>query len=360
VLPPLDVLLESRRVRAGQNQLRTPVTVGVVGLGRWGPEVARAFDALPQAELRWLCDHNPEAHLRLRLRYPGVRLTSDFEDLLNDEGLDGVALATPAVSHYELARRALDADKHVLVEKPLALRSDHADDLVQRSERHDRRLLVGNARLFDPGVRRLKKLIELGRLGDVYYLVAYHQGAVDHGSQESALWSLGPHDIALVLHLFGDEPVDVLARGGSYMQPGITDVVYCYLRFATGICAHLHLSLLDPRRARTVTVVGSRRTATFDDLEPERKLTIHDKDGDIVSPRLPRDEPLQLECAEFVATIRSPSNATASAREAAATVTVLERLQRSIGTDGVPYVPGDGQSTVVHLPLRASGARKRH
>jgi predicted dehydrogenase len=339
--------------------LRTPVTVGVVGLGQWGARLAQTFDSLPQAELRWLCDHNPEAQLRLRPRYAGVRVTSDFEDLLNDEELDGVAVATPAVSHYDLVKRALDADKHVLVDRPLALRSDHADDLVQRAEGNDRRLIVGDARVFQPGLRRLRKLIELGRLGDVYYVSAHHHGG-GGAREENALWSLGAHDISVVLHLVADEPIEVLARGGSYFEPGIADVIYCYLKFATGINAHVHLSSLDPRPACNVTVVGSRRTATFDDLAPERKLTIYDRNGDIVSPRLSADEPLWLECAEFVAAIRSPVKGAPNARAAAAAVNVLEALQRSLGSEGAPLASGEREPTVLRFPVRKSGVRTRH
>jgi predicted dehydrogenase len=340
--------------------LRTPVTVGVVGLGAWGLRLGQAFDSLPQAELRWLCDHNPEAHLRLRARYPGARITADFDALLNDESLDAIALATPAVSHYDLARRALEADKHVLVEKPLALRGDHADDLVQRSERNDRRLMVGNAHLFHPGIRRLKKLVAVGRLGEVYYVHAHHQDAGDAGSQENALWSLGTHDVSVVLHLLADEPVEVLARGGCYVQPEIADVVYCYLRFATGISAHLHLSLLDPTRVCGLTVVGSRRAATFDDTQPERKLTIEDKDGDIVSPRLSDDEPLRIECAEFVAAIRSRDPDLVTAREGAAAVSVLEALQRSLGDGGLPHaIAVEPERKVLTLPVSHGNGDKQ-
>lgn len=339
--------------------MRTPVTVGVVGLGEWGPRVAQTFESLPQASLRWLCDHNPEAQLRVRGRFPGARVTSDIEDLLDDEALDAVAVATPAVSHYDLAKRALDADKHVLVDKPLALRSDHADELVQRSERADRRLVIADARISHPGIRRLKKLIELGRLGEIYYVSTQHHGGAG-AMAENVLRSLGPHDVSVVLHLIGDEPVDLLARAGSYLQPGIADVVYAYLGFATGISAHLHLSALDPRPARTVTVVGSRRTATFDDLAPERKLTIYDRNGDIVSPRLAPDEPVRLECTEFVAAIRSPAQGAANARAAAAAVGILEALQRSLGSEEAPHAPGAREPTVLRFPTRKSGVRTRH
>ncbi|MEX0801346.1 MAG: Gfo/Idh/MocA family oxidoreductase [Dehalococcoidia bacterium] len=337
------------------------MTVGVVGLGRWGPRLAQVLDTMPQAELSWLCDHNPEAHLALGGRFPGAHISSDLDDLLNDEDLDAVVVTTPTASHYELVRRVIEAEKHVLVEKPLALRSQDADDLVYRAERSGRRLVVGNMSAFHPGVRRLKKLIDLGRLGEVYSLEARHHSSPPAGEQENVLWSVGAGDISLLIHLLGDEPIEVLARGGSYVKPGIPDAVACYLRFATGIAAYVYLSLLDARPARSLTVVGSRRTATFDDTLPERKLTIYDRDGDFVSPRLVEEESLRLECEHFVAAIRSNGEAAAEAREGAAVVNVLEELQRSLEEQGAarPLEAFHSSPKVVALPLPARGKQAR-
>lgn len=338
--------------------MRTPVTVGVVGLGRWGPRLAHAFDAMPQARLRWLCDHNPQAHLALGARYPTAHISSDFDDLLDDEDLDTVVVATPAASHYELAKRAIEAEKHVLVEKPLALRSQDADDLVRRAERGGRRLVVGNVSAFQPGLRRLKKLIDAGRLGEIYSLEARRHSPPTLGEQESVLWSVGVQDVSLVIHLLGDEPVEVLARGGSYVKPGIADSVACYLRFATGIAAHVFLSLLDARPARSLTVVGSRRTATFDDTVPERKLTIYDPSGDFVSPRLAEGDPVRLDCEHFVAAVRSDGEPAVQGREGAAAVNVIEQLQRSLEEEGAARLHGDLASKVVSLPV--ADWRRKH
>jgi predicted dehydrogenase len=355
--------------------MRTPVSVGVVGLGRWGPELARAFDDLPQAELRWLCDKSGEAQLRVKARHVGARVTADLDDLLNDETLDAVVVATPAGTHFELARRALQGDKHVFVEQPLALNGEQADALVHLAERHNRRLLVGHVVPFHPAVRKLKELIELGRLGDLYYLYANRQDIAQLSSEEDLVWKLGGPAVSALLYLVGDEPVEVSARAESYIRPGEPDVAFCFLRFATGITAHLHLSWLDPLKLNRMAVVGSKRMAVFDHLDPERQLTVHAKSaaavagthavhvrhGEIVSPRISNEEPLRLQCEHFLTTIRSPVDP-AAARQGAAVVNVLEALTRSTEQDGAP-TPVRGcprpEARVVRLPVRAPTEEKR-
>jgi predicted dehydrogenase len=321
------------------------------------------FDDLPQADLRWLCDVSSDARSRVAPRFPGARWTQSFDDLLNDDTLDAVAIATPSPTHADLVDQALRADKHVFVEKPLALDRSTTERLVSLADARGRRLMVGHVLLFHPAVRRLKELLEAGELGELFYLYCNRQnlGRVRH--DENALWSLGAHDVSVLLHLLDDEPIEVSARGDSYVQEGIADVVFCHLRFATGITAHLHLSWLDPHKMRRITAVGSKRMAVIDDMETERKLTIYEKSatarsmdsfgeyvnvsfGDIVSPRLPNDEPLRLECEHFIATVRS-ENGTWTARNGAATVAVLDSLQRSIDRGGVPlaFTPGSMMQT---------------
>jgi predicted dehydrogenase len=352
--------------------MRTPVSVGVVGLGYWGPNLVRAFDELPEAELRWLCDLNEETRLQLGARYPEARLTGSLDDLLNDETLDAVVIATPVATHYEVARKALEAEKHVFVEKPIATSSVEAEKLARLADRRDRRLMVGHVLLFHPAVARLKELIDRGDLGDVYYLYCNRQNLGKVRRDENALWSLGAHDVSVILHLLGDEPIEAAAWGESYVQPGIADVVFGYLRFATGIGAHLHLSWLDPHKMRKLTAVGSKRMAVFDDMEVERKLTIYDKSasprpsdtfgeyvqvrfGDIISPRVGNEEPLRLECEHFIAAIRSGGAPVAGGREGAAVVSVLETLQRSLNRSGLgvrlPVADARRPSVVIPLPV---------
>ena len=348
--------------------MRQPVSVGVVGLGYWGPNLARAFDGLPQAELAWLCDARPETRLALKPRFPNARMTSEYADLLDDDSLDAVVIATPSPTHHELALQALEADKHVFVEKPLALSYAHALELVRVAEQRQRCLMVGHVMLFHPAVRKLKELLDRGELGDIFYLYSNRQNLGKVRQDENALWSLGAHDIAVLLYLLEDQPVEVSARGESYVQPGIPDVVFCYLKFATGISAHLHLSWLDPHKLRRLTVVGSERMAVVDDMEPERKLTLYEKSatprptgdfgeyvqvrfGDIICPRLPNDEPLRVECEYFVSAVRSGAFTSTRARESASVVEILEALQRSLDGEGsAESAHGSSGSTTV-VPL---------
>jgi predicted dehydrogenase len=340
-----------------------PVNVGVVGLGYWGPNIARSFSSLPDARVTWLCDASAEARARMEGRHLGARITDSFDELIADDALDAVVIATPPSTHGRLALAALARNKHVFVEKPLTLDARDADRVVAEAAARNRCLIVGHVLLHHPAVRKLKELVEMDELGDVYYLYANRQNLGKVRNDENALWSLGPHDVAVLLYLLNDEPDEVTARGDCYLQPGIPDVVFCHLRFATGITAHLHLSWLDPHKLRKLTVVGSKRMAVVDDMETERKLTIYEKSavvprtdnygeyvqvrvGDIICPRLAGEEPLRLECEHFVASIRSSAPAASSSREGAAVVHVLEALQESLDRNGEP-VP-------VHLARSAS------
>jgi predicted dehydrogenase len=348
--------------------VRTPVTIGIVGLGYWGPNLARTFDELPGADLRWLCDVSPETRLAFCNRFPTARVTADINDLLSDDTLDAIVIATPSRTHASLARRALEADKHVFVEKPLALSGEDADELVQEAERRCRCLMVGHVLLFHPAVRKLKEYVDLGHLGDVYYVYGNRQNLGKIRRDENALWSLGAHDVAMLLYLLEDEPIEVSARGECYLREGISDVVFCFMKFATGISAHLHLSWLDPHKMRRLTVVGSKQMAVFDDMESERKLTVYQKTvttrraenfgeyaqvrfGDIVIPRVANDEPLRLECEHFVSGVRAGARLT-GAHESATVVKILDALQHSLDRGGLPEMLG-GSPVPTLPPLRS-------
>jgi predicted dehydrogenase len=319
------------------------VRIGVVGLGYWGPNLARNFSRL--AELAWLCDSSPELVRRHAATHPGARTSTSLDDLLADDDLDAVALATPVVTHAALAERVLRAGKHCFVEKPLAQSVEEAERVVQAARESGRVLMVGHLLEYHPGVELLKRLIDSGELGDVRYLYTNRLNLGVLRPDENALWSLGAHDVSVLLRLAGEEPYDCRALGESYMQEGIEDVVFCYLRFPSGLAAHMHLSWLDPHKERRLTVVGSRKMATFDDMELERKLTVYDKgfdesfssygeyiarSGDISSPRVPNEEPLLIECRHFVECVRDGGEPRSGAEAGLRVVRVLEALQRSL------------------------------
>jgi predicted dehydrogenase len=326
-----------------------PLRVGVVGLGYWGPNLARNFAQLPEAELAWCCDADQARRDHFAAQFPDARMTGQMEDLLADDTLDAIVIATPVPSHHALAKAALEAGKHVFVEKPLAWTVAEARELERLAGERGRTLMVGHLLRFHPGVVKLRELIDAGELGDVLYVYGNRQNLGVIREDENALWSLGVHDISVVLYLLGGRPVEVSARGECYVRPGVEDVVFGYLKLASGQVGHLHLSWLDPHKMRKMTVVGSKRMAVFDDMEADRKVTVYDKGpvktapgkisthtGDTTIPAISREEPLRIECRAFVEAVRSgdPSHA-ANAAEGVAVVEVLEAMQRSLEQGGV-------------------------
>jgi predicted dehydrogenase len=322
-----------------------PVRVGVVGLGYWGPNLARNLDAIAGCELAWLCDSDEEKRERLGRSFPNAQRTAELADLLADETLDAVVLATPVSTHAKLAIAVAQAGKHCFVEKPLATNAADAEAAVAAAEQAGKLLMVGHLLEYHPAVGRLKQLIDEDELGPLFYLYGNRQNLGQLRADENALWSLGAHDVSVALHLIGEEPVDCIAHGASFVRKGIEDVVFCYLRFPSGVVAHLHLSWLDPHKERRLTVVGARRMATFDDMLVDGKLAVYDKgfdedtrswgeyitrSGDVFSPRIPNAEPLRLECEHFVECIRSDTTPRSDGHSGLRVVRVLERLQRSL------------------------------
>ncbi|HYY22051.1 MAG TPA: Gfo/Idh/MocA family oxidoreductase [Thermoleophilaceae bacterium] len=321
------------------------VRVGVVGLGYWGPNLARNFDELAGAELRWVCDSSEVARARWSAAFARARVAADLGELLDDPELDAVAVATHVPAHAELALRVLEGGKHCFVEKPLAVSTAEAERVVDAARELDRVLMVGHLLEYHPGVDKLKELAAAGELGAIRYLYSNRLNLGRLRADENALWSLGAHDVSVVLRLAGEEPYECRAVGESYMREGVEDVVFCYLRFPSGVVAHLHLSWLDPHKERRLTVVGSRRMATFDDMELERKVTVYDKgfdqsfssygeyiarSGDIWSPRVSNEEPLRIECRHFVECVRSGAQPRSDGEAGLRVVRVLEALQRSL------------------------------
>ncbi len=322
------------------------IRVGQAGLGYWGPNLARNFGEL--ADLRWLCDLSPELLARASTRHPRARTTTDFEELLADPELDAVVIATPVVTHYELAKQALAADKHVFVEKPQAQTSAEAEELLGLAQESGLVLMPGYLLLYHPAIERLKELVGAGELGDLLYLYGNRQNLGQIRRDENALWSLGSHDLSVLLHLIDEEPVEAWARGESFLRTGVEDVVFAYLRFPSGVVAHMHVSWLDPHKMRKLTVVGRDKMAVFDDMEPERKVTVYDKgpvqrpatewqvrEGDIHIPKVAAEEPLRRECAHFLALVAGEGDPLEAARAGCAVVRTLELLQASLETAAV-------------------------
>jgi predicted dehydrogenase len=316
--------------------------VAVAGLGHWGPNLARNFAEL--AELTWLCDADP-ARESFVARYPQASFTTAFDDVLADDELDAVVIATPVPTHYELAKRSLEAGKHVLVEKPPAMHEREMDELVALADERDLVLMPGHLLLYHPGVERVKEMIDAGDLGEVLCVYGNRQNLGIIRSNENALWSLGVHDLSVILYFLDEDPEVALAVGRDFLTSGVEDVVFCYLRFPSGKIAHMHLSWLDPHKMRRMTVVGTEKMVVFDDMELERKVTIYEKapwrpsdrygewqtrTGDISSPRIPSDEPLKLECQAFLELVAGEGDRRKVAADGARVVRALEMLTDSL------------------------------
>jgi predicted dehydrogenase len=317
--------------------------IGQVGLGYWGPNLARNFDDL--AELAWLCDLDEALLERYAARHPRARTTHRYEDLLEDRSVDAIVIATPVPMHYPMAKQALEAGKHVFVEKPPAMRAHEMEELCALSSERALVLMPGHLLLYHPGVRKLKELIGSGALGDLLCMYGNRQNLGKIRRDENALWSLGVHDLSVILYLVEEEPDEVTAHGNSFLTPGVEDVVFCYLHFPSGKIAHMHLSWLDPHKMRKITVVGTEKMAVFDDMELDRKMTISDKapwkradsygewltrSGDIHIPKIPTDEPLKLECQKFLALVGGDGDPERVALDGLSVVRTLEQLQASL------------------------------
>ena len=322
--------------------------VAHAGVGGWGKNVVRVVGEL--AELAWICDTDETRLSDYAGRYPHARVTASFDEVLADTTVEAVVVATPVPTHYELARKALEAGKHVFVEKPPAMRGEEMEELVALAADRDLVLMPGHLLLYHPGLRMVKELVDSGALGEVACVYGNRQNLGVIRSNENALWSLGVHDLSVILWLLGEEPSEAVAHGMDYLQKGIEDVVFCFLRFPSGKVAHMHLSWLDPHKMRKMTVVGREKMAVFDDMELERKVTVYEKapwepassygewrtrTGDIFSPKIANDEPLKLELQHFLRLVADGPGDHREAHDGLAVVRTLDRLTTSLRT-GAP------------------------
>lgn len=335
------------------------VSVGILGVGYWGPNLVRSFEEVPGCEVRYICDSRQDALARLGRRLPTARLTTDFKDLLRDGDLDAVVIATPAATHASLASRALAAGKHVLVEKPLAHDVGSAEKLVALAEQYGRVLMVGHTFEYNPAVRKLREVIHDADFGEIVYLYSRRVNLGVLRQDVNALWNLAPHDVSIILYLFGEYPSSVCAQGLAHISQGVEDVAFVYLQFPSGRVAHIHVSWLDPSKVRTMTVIGSRRMVVYDDVDPEARIKIYDRGfeiepvtsgidhtdpssytfrtraGDIVAPHIEWKEPLVLECRHFVEVIRDGGVPLTDGHNGLRVVKILSAASESLRRNGV-------------------------
>jgi predicted dehydrogenase len=302
-------------------RFRVNPSVAVVGLGYWGPNLVRVLIELPDVELRWICDTDVSRLERYGRRYPSVRLTQELDELLDDPDLDAVLLATPVFTHYELARRCLEAGKHTFVEKPLAPSTAQAEDLIAFAGERDLALMCGHTFLYSPPVRAVRTLIDSGDLGELYFLSASRVNLGLHQRDVSVIWDLGPHDFSILLYWLGRAPDTIRATGRDSIVPGIADVAFVTMEFESGLIASVELSWLAPSKLRRTVIVGSKRMVVYEDGSAEA-IKVYDRgvdyrdpetfgeyqlsyrSGDILAPKLSTEEPLALQVADFLRAIR--------------------------------------------------------
>jgi predicted dehydrogenase len=323
--------------------------VGVIGYGYWGPNLTRNFYELPSADLVAVADLKEERRKQALAKYAQLIVTDDYKGLF-DLGLDAVIVSTPPLTHFAIAKDCLLHNLHVLVEKPLTLNSRDAEELIELAESRGLTLMVGHTFEYNSAVQALKKYVESGELGDIYYIDAARLNLGLFQSDSNVLWDLAPHDISVLLCLLGKSPISVSAQGMPCVFKGIYDVVYLSLIFPDNITAYVHISWLDPCKVRRITVVGSKKMVVFNDLENEQKIKIYDKgvatpiytngsfgefqcsyrSGDITIPHIRFAEPLRQECQHFIDCIVNHTEPSSSGRDGWEVVKILEAAQRSL------------------------------
>jgi predicted dehydrogenase len=297
------------------------VKIGLVGLGYWGPNLLRVLADLVDVEVSWMCDLDTDRLGKFGRRYPAVRQTTRFEDLLQDETVDAVVIATPVFTHHTLAMRALAAGKHVFVEKPLALSVVQADELLSLAAVRGLALMCGHTFVYSPPVREVERLLARGEIGDVFFISASRVNLGLHQRDVSVIWDLGPHDFSILLRWLGEMPESVRTIGRDSIVEGVVDVAFIALKFPSGIVANVELSWLAPSKLRRTVIVGSEKMVVYDDGAPE-PIRLYDRGvvykdpqtfgeyhlsyrtGDILSPKVETYEPLEAEMQDFVAAVR--------------------------------------------------------
>lgn len=328
--------------------------IGVIGYGYWGPNLVRNFAEMNETEVVVVADRKAEQLKRVRAAYPAVDVTTDPDDLFMRR-LDAVVIATPPPMHFELTRACLEHGLHVLVEKPLALSSHEAEILVELAHTHQRKLMVGHTFEFNPAVHKLKEIIDSGELGRVFYINAVRVNLGLLQRNLNVIWDLAPHDISILHYLLGSTPRTVSAHGGDCIVDDMHDIAYLHLQFPERVLAHIHVSWLDPCKVRRITVVGSKKMAVYDDVEPLEKIKIYDKSvdkipyndsfgdfqysyhyGDVVIPYIRFSEPLRIECRHFVDSILKDQQPQTDGRNGLNVIRVLEAAQESLQDGGMP------------------------
>lgn len=325
------------------------IGIGLIGYGHWGPNHVRIFNQFLDARVRIIADTDSERLKTIQQQAPETELTSDYRELLRRPDVDAVVIATPVVSHYKLVEAALLADKDVLVEKPITLTAAEADRLIELAERRGRILMCGHVFLYNAGIRRLRQYIEDGTIGRVYYMAATRTNLGPLRHDVNALYDLGSHDVSIFHYLLDNRPLDATAWGETFLQQGIEDVCFACLRYPNKTMCHMHVSWLNPRKERTLVVVGDKKMAVWDDTSSLEPIRLYDKglmqepyydsfgqfqiqirDADVVIPKLKMEEPLKVQDRHFLECVKNRQRPITDGIFARDVVQTLEVLQHSL------------------------------
>lgn len=333
--------------------MKKTLQLAVVGCGYWGPNLVRNFQLVPDCAMRVVCDRDEKRLEEVKSLFPDVEVTTDFNRVLGNKAIDAVAVATPVQHHYEQARALLDAGKHVLLEKPMAASAAACEDLCRRAARRGLTLMVDHTFLYSAPVRKMKEIVDGGDIGELRYIAARRLNLGLFQSDINVTWDLAPHDLSIILYIMGKAPHALNCHGANSIAGHIEHVSNMSLFFPQGEYATVHNSWLDPKKVREMTVVGSRRMIVYDDLEPQKKLTIYDARverpphynsfaefhysyhyGDMYSPYIKQDEPLKVVCNHFVESIRTGATPLTDGRHGCELVRILEASTDSLRRDG--------------------------
>lgn len=342
------------------------INICVVGCGYWGPNLIRNFRMLPGCKMRFMCDTNAERISHLKTLYPEVEGRLDFEEMLRSPDVDAVAIATPVKFHHPMAKAALNAGKHCIIEKPMAASSEQCEELIELADKNSLVLMVGHTFLYSAAIRKIKAIIRHGDIGEIRYVSARRLNLGLFQKDINVTWDLAPHDISIVNYIMGDAPVAVNCSGKAHVRPGIEDVTATCVHYDRERFATIHSSWLDPRKVRDMTIVGTKRMIAYDDVEPLEKIKVYDMRvevpphydtfaefhysyhyGDSYIPYVKQEEPLKVECQHFLDCIREGRKPLTGGREGLEVVRVLEAASASLHRNG-QSVPVQRLRELVH------------
>jgi predicted dehydrogenase len=336
------------------------VTVGVVGCGYWGPNLLRNFTENEGASLTWICELDPQRLATVARKYPLATPTTDVHEMLADANLQAIVIATPVSTHYSLARMALEAGKHVLIEKPFTATSAEAKDLIERAERAGLTVMVDHIFVYTGAVQKIKQIVDNGELGELLYFDSIRINLGLFQRDKNVIWDLAPHDLSIMDYVVARAPKTISAVGSSHIERGIENIAYLILKFHDDFIAHFHFNWLSPVKIRRALLAGSRKMIVYDDIEPTEKIRVYDKGvtmntaeidretgykalvsyraGDVWVPKLDSTEALNHVCKEFLASINDKRKPLTGGEAGLNVVRYLEAAQESISNDGKTVV----------------------